>query len=151
MQPVDPVFLKLPGYYDIVKEPLDLGTIENRLRERGDGLAPGAPRRPAPAPGSADAAEEAKKAMVIQARGGWYYGHSLADLAAAVRLVVHNCLLYNCRASDFHVRSMAARLWEIFEQWLPSMDDAMATKRSELLAKSPLMQRQALEMVAGRE
>lgn len=30
-QPVDPTLLGIPDYFDIVKKPMDLGTIQNRL------------------------------------------------------------------------------------------------------------------------
>lgn len=31
--PVDPIALKIPTYYDFVKKPMDLGTIDNRLKK----------------------------------------------------------------------------------------------------------------------
>ena len=32
LTPVDPIGLKIPDYLEIVKEPIDLSTIENNLR-----------------------------------------------------------------------------------------------------------------------
>ena len=32
MQPVDPVKLGIPDYFDVVKRPMDLGTIRKRLK-----------------------------------------------------------------------------------------------------------------------
>ena len=32
--PVDPVALKLPDYFDVVKEPMDLGTVKKKVRGR---------------------------------------------------------------------------------------------------------------------
>jgi hypothetical protein len=34
LQPVDAVKLKIPDYYQIVKEPMDLATVEKRLRKK---------------------------------------------------------------------------------------------------------------------
>jgi bromodomain-containing protein 3 len=31
LEPVDPVKLNIPDYFDIVKEPMDLGTIKQKL------------------------------------------------------------------------------------------------------------------------
>lgn len=33
LQPVDPVTLKIPTYCDIIKHPMDLGTVKTQLRE----------------------------------------------------------------------------------------------------------------------
>lgn len=32
LKPVDPIALQVPDYYDIVKEPMDLGTVERNLK-----------------------------------------------------------------------------------------------------------------------
>lgn len=32
LEPVDPIYLELDDYYDIIKEPMDLRTVEERLR-----------------------------------------------------------------------------------------------------------------------
>ena len=34
LEPVDPVKLDIPTYFDIVKEPIDLGTIYNNIRAK---------------------------------------------------------------------------------------------------------------------
>ena len=39
MEPVDPITLQLEDYYDIIKEPMDLQTVESHLRGLG-GQAP---------------------------------------------------------------------------------------------------------------
>ena len=33
LQPVDPVALELPDYFDVIQDPMDLSTIENRLHK----------------------------------------------------------------------------------------------------------------------
>lgn len=34
-QPVDPVELGIPGYFNVIKEPMDLGTVMSKLRSGG--------------------------------------------------------------------------------------------------------------------
>lgn len=39
MRPVDPVQLNIPDYFDIIKEPMDLGTVESKLKKGEYGTA----------------------------------------------------------------------------------------------------------------
>jgi len=32
-EPVDPIKFNIPDYYNIIKEPMDLGTLKNRLKQ----------------------------------------------------------------------------------------------------------------------
>ena len=64
LSPVDPVALGIPTYFDIIKDPMDLGTINSKL-ERGRYASP-------------------------------------EEFEADVRLVLHNCFLFNHPGKVFY-------------------------------------------------
>lgn len=76
LQPVDPVALNIPNYTEVVKTPMDLGTIQTKLAnnqyENGD------------------------------------------DFEKDVRLVFHNCYLFNPKGNDVH--AMGEKLEQIFNK-----------------------------------
>ena len=85
-EPVDPVSLGLPNYFDVVKEPMDLGTILSRL--------------------SAGEQQDWAKCEYQTAEAVY----------RDVSLVWHNCVLYNSREIDKPTRDAALNVKAIFEQ-----------------------------------
>lgn len=85
-QPVDPEALGLPNYFDVVKEPMDLGTILDRL--------------------SAGEQQGWKKCEYQKAE----------EVYRDVSLVWHNCALYNSREIDKPTREAAVDVKAVFEQ-----------------------------------
>ena len=98
LNPVDPVALAIPHYPAIVKNPMDLGTIERKV-------AASNPIRPDPS-----------------AAHGRY--RSAAEFIADVHLVFYNCLIFN--GPEHPVTLMGQRVESIFEKQiknLPSIDE----------------------------
>lgn len=85
-QPVDPEALGLPNYFDVVKKPMDLGTVLSRL---SDGEL-----------------QEWEKCVYQNAQ----------EVYRDVSLVWHNCALYNSREVDKPTRDAAFDVKAIFEQ-----------------------------------
>lgn len=85
-EPVDPAALGLPNYFDVVKEPMDLGTILGRL--------------------SAGEQQEWTECEYQTAEAVY----------RDVSLVWHNCVLYNSREIDKPTRDAALNVKAIFEQ-----------------------------------
>ena len=85
-QPVDPEALGLPNYFDVVKQPMDLGTILDRL--------------------SAGEQQGWEKCEYQKAE----------EVYRDVSLVWHNCALYNSREVDQPTRDAAVDVKAVFEQ-----------------------------------
>lgn len=85
-EPVDPAALGLPNYFDVVKEPMDLGTILGKL--------------------SAGEQQDWTKCEYQTAEAVY----------RDVSLVWHNCVLYNSREIDKPTREAALNVKAIFEQ-----------------------------------
>lgn len=85
-QPVDPEALGLPNYFDVVKEPMDLGTIFHKL--------------------SAGEQQGWEKCVYQTAE----------EVYRDVSLVWHNCALFNSREVDKPTRHAAVDVKAVFEQ-----------------------------------
>ena len=85
-QPVDPEALGLPNYYDVVKQPMDLGTILSRL--------------------TVGEQQDWEKCEYQRAE----------QVYRDVSLVWHNCALYNSRDIDKPTRDAAFDVKAVFEQ-----------------------------------
>ncbi|KAG8878194.1 hypothetical protein FRB98_006326 [Tulasnella sp. 332] len=92
MSPVDPIALNIPHYPNVVKHPMDFGTIERKLAATKKGA------NDAGSPGGYKTAE---------------------DFTSDVRLVFENCYAFNGR--QHAVAIMAERLQEIFERQVKHM------------------------------
>ena len=85
-QPVDPETLGLPNYFEVVKQPMDLGTVLSRL--------------------SVGEQENWEKCEY----------QTLEQVYRDVSLVWHNCALYNSREVDKPTRDAAFDVKAVFEQ-----------------------------------
>lgn len=114
-EPVDPVALGLPNYFDVVKQPMDLGTILSKL----------------------SAGEQQGWAKCEY--------HTAEAVYRDVSLVWHNCALYNSREIDKPTRDAAVDVKAVFEQnWkeagLVSKKPAELPAATEFLSESSVPQ-----------
>ncbi|KAJ7934796.1 Bromodomain-containing protein [Mycena leptocephala] len=93
LHPVDPFALGIPHYHSIVRNPMDLSTIERKLASSN-------PSKPDP-----------------NAETPCYL--SSDEFIADVRLVVKNCLLFN--GADHPISAMAQRLEEVFDKQIKNL------------------------------
>jgi bromodomain-containing factor 1 len=93
LHPVDPFALGIPHYHSIVRNPMDLSTIEQKLASSN-------PSKPDP-----------------NAETPCYL--SSDEFIADVRLVVKNCLLFN--GADNPISAMAQRLEEVFDKQIKNL------------------------------
>ncbi|KAG9033556.1 hypothetical protein FRB95_014634 [Tulasnella sp. JGI-2019a] len=97
MTPVDPVALNIPHYPNVVKHPMDFGTIERKL--------------------------SATKKGANDVSGGGAGGYkTVDDFTSDVRLVFENCYAFNGR--QHIVAMMAERLQDVFERQVKHMPPA---------------------------
>ncbi|CAK5280130.1 unnamed protein product [Mycena citricolor] len=93
IHPVDHVMLQIPHYPSIVRNPMDLSTVERKLASSN-------PSKPDPNP---------ENPRYVSAD----------DFIADVRLVVKNCLLFN--GADHPISQMAQRLEEVFDKQIKNL------------------------------
>ncbi|KAF7784761.1 hypothetical protein Agabi119p4_926 [Agaricus bisporus var. burnettii] len=97
LRPVDPVALNIPHYFTIIKQPMDLSTVERKLASSN-------PQKPDPN------SENPR------------YNHA-DEFVADVRLMFYNCLTFN--GPDHAVTAMGKRVEEIFDKQIKHMPPAM--------------------------
>lgn len=85
--PVDPISLNLPDYFDVIKEPIDLGTIRKRLEE-------------------GHKCEWSSSSFYQNAK----------DVFDDVSRVWSNCFAYNKTPQDAPVREACEKTMQIFEK-----------------------------------
>lgn len=98
LRPVDFVELKIPHYPVIVKEPMDIGTVEFKLTLSN-------PSKPA----AGNATSNPR-----------YF--TADEFIADVRRIFNNCYAFN--GVDHIISQMAKRLEEVFEKQIPNMPSA---------------------------
>ncbi|KAF8315176.1 Bromodomain-containing protein, partial [Clavulina sp. PMI_390] len=98
--PVDPILLKIPHYFGVVKQPMDFSTIEAKLV-------------------ASNPAKRIEQSMASQPR---YY--SILEFNADVQLVFDNCYLFN--GPDHIVSQSARRLQATFEKLTKNMPPPQA-------------------------
>ena len=99
LDPVDPVALCIPDYFDVIKEPMDLGTIRQKIEASSR-------KRPSP-----EGAEEGTDAKLY---------NNLDDVSNDIRLVFSNAKTYNPPGHNVH--DYAAALGNVFERRLSKIE-----------------------------
>ena len=116
--PVDPVALGIPDYTEVVRKPMDLGTVEKRIRRQLEGG------------GDTGAVATSGTMMTsttaVDGDGGGddnnpvaYYA-SLSDALEDIRQVWRNCKRYNSHPSHSQLRASCDRLDDILVTALTS-------------------------------
>ena len=119
-QPVDPEALGLPNYFDVVTEPMDLGTILDRL--------------------SAGQQQNWEKCEYQTAE----------EVYRDVSLVWHNCVLYNSREIDKPTRDAAFDVKAVFEQnWKEAGLGNVSEKPAEPRATTELVSESTVPQSVG--
>lgn len=119
-QPVDPEALGLPNYYDVVKQPMDLGTVLGRLTV-----------------GEQQDWEKCEYQRVEQ-------------VYRDVSLVWHNCALYNSREVDKPTRDAAFDVKAVFEQnWKEAGLGKVSEEPAEPRATSQVLQESSVPQSVG--
>lgn len=117
LDPVDPVALCIPDYFDVIKEPMDLGTIRQKIEASSR-------KRPSPE-GASEASEGAADPKLY---------NNLDDVSSDIRLVFSNAKKYNPPGHNVH--DYAAALGNVFERRLSKI---------EMIARNPDMSNGASE------
>ena len=119
-QPVDPETLGIPNYLDVVKRPIDLGTIHNRL--------------------SSGEQHSWQKSEYKTAR----------EVYRDVSQVWDNCVLYNSREVDKPTRQAALEVKAVFEQnWKEAGLDEVSEGRSETQDTSDCLPESSVPKTVG--
>ncbi|KAJ7071264.1 Bromodomain-containing protein [Mycena amicta] len=109
LHPVDPVALAIPHYPTIVRNPMDLSTIERKLVSSN-------PSKPDPNP------ENPRYA-------------STDDFVADVRLIIKNCILFN--GPEHPVTAMVHRIEEVFDKQIKNLPLPAEAKPAPIKKATP--------------
>ena len=119
-QPVDPEALGIPNYLDVVKQPMDLGTIYNRL--------------------SAGEQQKWQKCEYKTAR----------EVYRDVSQVWDNCVLYNSRDVDKPTREAALEVKDVFDRnWKEAGLDEASEGRADTQATTDCLPESSVPQSVG--
>ncbi|WFC97360.1 hypothetical protein MYAM1_000070 [Malassezia yamatoensis] len=114
LQPVDPIALKIPHYTQMIRHPMDLGTIDQKLALTAFQLK-GGPN--APQNRMSDKLKQAVDAGRVKLDQDSY--KTLGDYEHDVYLVLDNCRQFN--GPDHIFTKNAEALWTVFEKQRPGL------------------------------
>ena len=119
-QPVDPEALGIPNYRDVVKQPMDLGTIHSRL--------------------SVGEQQKWQRCEYKTAR----------EVYRDVSVVWDNCVLYNSREVDKPTREAALEVKAVFDQnWKEAGLDEVREGRADTQASSDCLPESSVSQTVG--
>ncbi|KAL9935104.1 hypothetical protein V8E36_006180 [Tilletia maclaganii] len=119
LDPVDPIALNIPSYALIVKEPMDLGTIDFKLSLTSYNRTAQASGNPAPRP-----SEKVRMAMARNLDPARDYYATVDDFVRDVILVFDNCARFN--GEEHQIAKQGRELQQVFEKQMKSIPAAEA-------------------------
>ncbi|CAD6890239.1 unnamed protein product [Tilletia controversa] len=117
LDPVDPVALNIPSYSHVVKEPMDLGTIDFKLSLTSFNRNAQASGNPSPRP-----SEKVRQAIVRNLNPTKDYYTTVASFERDVNLVFDNCARFN--GEEHAIAQQGRALQEAFKTQMLSMPTA---------------------------
>ncbi|KAE8222750.1 hypothetical protein CF319_g4105 [Tilletia indica] len=132
LDPVDPVALNIPSYVVVVKEPMDLGTIDFKLSLTSFNRNAQVNGNRSPRP-----SEKVRQAIARQLNPSLDYYTTVASFERDVTLVFDNCAKFN--GEEHQIAKQGRELQKVFERQMKGMpaDEPEPEKKPIELAPPP--------------
>ncbi|KAK0534626.1 transcription initiation at TATA-containing promoter protein [Tilletia horrida] len=127
---VDPVAMNIPTYYQVVKEPMDLGTIDFKLSLTSYNRTAKMNGNPSPRP-----SEKVRNAIARKLDPARDYYTTVGDFVRDVKLVFANCAKFN---GEEHLIALQGReLEKLFEKQMVGMPAAEPEPEIKVISVAP--------------
>ncbi|KAK0552924.1 transcription initiation at TATA-containing promoter protein [Tilletia horrida] len=130
LDPVDPIALNIPHYHNIVREPMDLGTVDLKLANTSYTRSVQVSNGAAPKP-----TEKVKQAISKGLDPAIHYYDTIAAFEYDVKLVFNNCAKFN--GEEHAIAKQGRELEKVFDKQLSQMPTAEAPEKKVVPSPIP--------------